>query len=298
MVSSGPRMLDLDLIVSASLELAPLPATVQRLSELMHDKEIDLRRIAQIVALDEALTGRILRTANSALYATKLPCKTVRAAVVRLGSGVTLSYALGGGVRNSLSRAIPEYGLEEGALWRHSVAAAFAAELIRQAVRKVHVPEEAYAAALLHDIGKLVLARFLPRDLREPLARARGRAIPLIEAETLVLGVHHGELGEVIARKWRLPPTITLPIRHYHKPTEATELLAGTNDGSVASIVCDVVHLADAVAHVAHPDDCGDERGGEFDIAAANRLGLDTDDFERITKKTQYKFEETLALYG
>ncbi len=292
-------MIDLDAIVNASFDLAPLPATVQRLAEVLRDPEIDLRRVADVVALDEALTGRVLRTANSALYAGHLPCTTIRGAIVRLGSGVTLSFAIGAGVKGPMLRPVPEYGLVEGALWRHSVAAALAATLIRTRVRCVNVPDEVYSAALLHDIGKLVLARYLSPEARQPLVDARRRGdLSQIEAETLVLGVHHGELGEVICRRWRLPATISLPIRYSHQVDDARALMSGIPDATVVGVVCDVVALADAIACESYPADCGEEPGGVFDPAVAARLGLVRDDFEALVVATRDKFEETLALYG
>ena len=94
---------------------------------------------------------------------------------MRLGRGTILSLAMASGVQSRMVGAIPQYGLSERALWSHSVAAAVAAEVVPKFC-KVPVPPEAYAAALLHDIGKLVMSRFLSPEIMGFCERLTKRA--------------------------------------------------------------------------------------------------------------------------
>ena len=158
--------------------------------------------VEQVISLDQGLTGRLLQVANSAASATLMPIGTVKDAIIRVGVGPVLSFSMACCIGPQFKRALPEYGLSEGDLWRHSVATSLAAEII-MAMAPNPVPAEAVTAALIHDVGKLVLARFL--DAR-PAAGARGRpgaraTRTSMQAEVDVLGVHHGQLGGLIARQ-------------------------------------------------------------------------------------------------
>jgi HD-like signal output (HDOD) protein len=124
-----------------------------------------------------------------------MPIGTVRDAVVRVGIGPVVSFAVASCLGPTFRRALPAYGLSEGDLWSHSVAASLGAEVIG-ALSPIMVPPETVTAALLHDVGKLVLARFLTPELLAGIADARidGERSEM-QAEIDVLGVHHGELG-------------------------------------------------------------------------------------------------------
>src|SRR5581483_6124697 len=229
-------MLDQDALVSAAYELQPLPASIMRLARIVESRDADLRQIVELVSLDQGLTGSVLRLANSAASATGRQISLVRDAVLRVGGGTLLSLAVGQRVRGQMSAALPAYDLAEGELWRHSVAAALATERAGSVCR-AGIPPEAFTAALLHDVGKLVLVRFLSRDLQELLERARSEGhVAALEAEREILGVDHAELGELVVQHWGLPDAIARPIAAHHAPTE--------DDGPVA----DAVHLADVIA--------------------------------------------------
>ena len=84
----------------------------------------------EIVQFDEALTASLLQSANSSWSASRSEITTVRDAVIRLGASPVLALTLGMTVRRQLLDSLPQYGLGEGELWRHSVAASLAAELL------------------------------------------------------------------------------------------------------------------------------------------------------------------------
>jgi len=231
-------LINLPAILRAAKDLEPLPASVSRLAALVARPDVEIRDIVEVVNYDQGLTARLLRVANSAASAAISPITTVKGAVVRLGTGTVLSLATGASLKRQLERAIPVYGLSEGELWRHSIAAALAAEAAPPYCR-APVPPEAFTAALLHDVGKLVLARFLYPEVKALLARTQSTGgLLTLEAEMEVLETHHGDLGGLVTQRWRLPETIVKGVTHHHYPDDGNHL------------ICDVVHLADAVAHV------------------------------------------------
>ena len=262
-------MIDLDALAQAAACLDPLPASVVRLATVVASGDPDLGAISEIVSFDQALTAGMLRAANSSWSASRTPVTTVRDAIVRLGAAAVLSMALDVNVRGRMERAVPEYGLAEGDLWRHSVAASLAGELLQRRAR-AEVPPEAVAASLLHDVGKLLMARFLDDELLVSMHRAHDEGgLSRMAAEAEILGVHHGELGALVAQDWGLPEGIVVGIAYHHDPDSC--------DATVAY----AVHLADCVAKVVVPGEA-DHDDVEGFAHSMEHLGLSADDYDAI----------------
>lgn len=288
-------MIDLGALVQSALELEPLPASVTRLASTVADPDSDLQDVVEILEFDQALTGRLLRAANSASSASSSAITSVRAAVLRLGSGSILSMATASCVQTRMNHSVPAYGLGEGALWRHSVATALAAESVNRAAKR-KAPPESFTAALLHDIGKLTLARFLDDEVVQILRRADACGLaPSLQAETEVLGVNHAELGGLIAQHWSLPTTIVLGIIFHHDPGAVSNTHWSTLPGVQA--VCDVVHVGNVLAQriAAEGDDV--EVREPLDEASLARLGLTEADLPRLSADVADRLEHVLVRY-
>lgn len=278
-------MLDLHQLIAKAYDLEPIPMSGTKLANLVADPDSTTESITEVVSLDQALAGRALRAANSAASAARSPITTVKDAVVRLGRSTMLTLGFGPRVRQNLQQAVPEFGLAENMLWRHSVAAALVAESLT-ALAKVQIPPESYAAALLHDIGKLVLARFLDPDLLSYLQRAQeeGHCNPL-QAEMEILEVNHAELGGLIARHWGLPNIIALGIQYHHTPTDEHPL------------VCHVVCVADVLAKAIEPM-TQTPPYPEDHTASFQKLGVDMQLQQRVCQAVSARFGKVLELFG
>jgi len=242
--------------------------------------------VEQVVSLDPALTGRVLQFANSAASASLVPVSTVRSAVVRLGVGAVLSFATASAAQKQLRRALPEYGLSEGALWEHSIAAALGAELL-PSLASQPIPPEAFTAALLHDVGKIVLARFLDAATLEQLAAARGDGDrPSLSAELAILGVHHGQLGGLIAVEWKLPERLVRGIVYHHNPADGHDL------------ICDAVHVADAIAKTVGVTATPPASSLGIEPDSLDRLGLTLDEIDRLVVRLGRRFHDVASRYA
>jgi putative nucleotidyltransferase with HDIG domain len=279
-------VLDLHQLIAKAYDLEPIPLSGSKLASLIADPDSTLESIIEVVSLDQALTGRALRAANSAASAARSSITTVKDAVVRLGRSTMLTLGFGTKVRQQFQEALPEFGLAENVLWRHSVAAALAAESMGS-MCKMQIPPESYAAALLHDIGKLVLARFLDPDLLSYLQRAQseGRCHPL-EAEMEILEVNHAELGGLIARHWGLPSSIALGIQYHHTPTEEHPL------------VCHVVCVANVLAKSILPADESLPPYPEDHTASFQKLDINEQLAKRICEAVNVRFAKVLELFS
>ena len=229
-------MLDHSTLVRHAYQLQPLPPTLARLSALMAEDMPSLDEMTEIISLDPVITAELLRVANSSFSASRRAVTQVKEAVVRLGPGIVFSGRSAVCARPLMEQTVPGYGLYAGELWRHSVMAALVAEACRRYCQ-VAIPLASFTAALLHDLGKLVLGQSLTPECLTLLRRAiQEGGIEPFEAEIEVLSVHHGEVGGVIGQHWQLPESIIQGITQHHDP-EKTEETIGF-----------VTHLADVVA--------------------------------------------------
>jgi HD-like signal output (HDOD) protein len=279
-------VLDLHQLIAKAYDLEPIPMSGTRLANLIAQPESTLESIIEIVNLDQALAGRALRAANSAASASRSQITTVRDAVVRLGRSTMLTLGFGANVRQQLQQPLPEFGLAENMLWRHSVAAALVTESLGAAC-KVQIPPESYAAALLHDVGKLVLARFLDPDLLSFLRRAQeeGHCNPL-QAEMEILEVNHAELGGLIARHWGLPDIIALGVQYHHAPTDEHPM------------VCHVVCVANELAKTILPAEQSPPPYPEDHTVSFQKLGVDAQIRRNVCQAASARFGKVLELFG
>jgi putative nucleotidyltransferase with HDIG domain len=284
-------MIDLDALGRAAARLDPLPTSVTRLAALVCDAAPEIDTVVEIVEHDPALTGALLRAANSSWSAARREIVSVREATIRLGTGPVLSVALAANLRGPLREALPAYGLAEDELWEHSVAAFVAADEIASAATCA-VPAAAATAALLHDVGKLVVARFVDDETAARLAAACDGGASVLEAERSVLGVDHAELGALVVRSWGLPGALVGAVRTHHRP--------GPGDLAAA-----VVHLADHVAHEVGPG--GPAAGAEVDerpdgcdriVPVAPDLGLASPTITTLRDRVAHRLEAVLARFG
>jgi HD-like signal output (HDOD) protein len=279
-------VLDLHQLIAKAYDLEPIPMSGTKLANLVADPESTLESIIQVVALDQALAARTLRAANSAASAARSQITTVKDAVVRLGRSTILTLGFGAKVRQQLQQPLPEFGLAENVLWRHSVAAALAVESMG-VLGKVPIPPESYAAALLHDIGKLVLARFLDPELQGYLHRAQeeGRCNPL-QAEMEILEVNHAELGGMIARHWGLPNSLSLGIQYHHSPSDDLPP------------VCHVVCVANQLAKIIVPESMRPQPHPEDHTVSYQALQVDAQLKQKICDAVKARFVKVLDLFG
>ena len=217
------RIVDLADLVKAAKELEPLSASALRLLELSSRPNIEIGDVIGVVEIDPALTATVLRLANSSMSSPLREIGTAHDAVVRLGVDLVISSALSAGPGRQLRAASPvpspPNDPAEADLWRHSIAAALAANLLRRRA-KVEITPDVIAAALLHDIGKIVLSQYLTHEQHDSIAdHQTANNVSRIEAEAESLALHHGGLGGVIAEHWKLPQSIVRSIAEHHSPS-------------------------------------------------------------------------------
>ena len=230
--------------------------------------------IVAVVSVDQVLTARTLKLANSAYYGMTHPATTLQQAITWLGFRRTKNLFLAASYSSLLGRRLAGYNLGHGELWRHSVAAATVASQLCQRVM-YSTPDTAYLAGLLHDIGKLALDQHLRIDWDQVLQTGGAMQFTLIEAEERVLGMNHAEVGGELAVKWGLSPRLVDAIAWHHLPTLSSSWPKLAAMVHVADIIC--LRLGIGLVHESLMP-----RGNP---EALRLLSLDQDDVETLTNQ-------------
>jgi putative nucleotidyltransferase with HDIG domain len=255
-------------------QLEPMPVTAQRLVALMNGKNVSMATIAELVEFDQAIAATVLRMARSWAYAGSRPPETVRDAVVRLGTIPLLNIVLGDYLTRIRTSA-PLYDLSEDDLWAHAAAAQLAVRAMSEECPGTKLPAVASTAALLHDIGKLVMSRCLNASVETIVSHAKRAGITFVESEQEMFGANHAAVGAAIAVQWQFPDVVTDAIARHHD-----------KDLGESTPVLDAVVIANMVAK-----NIGAGLGAEgfnltVDGACVRRLRLDFTSFARICLQT------------
>jgi putative nucleotidyltransferase with HDIG domain len=253
-------------------QLDPMPVTAQRLLALLSGEDVALAAVADVIEFDQAIVAAVLRAASTARHAGRTP--TVREAVMRLGTVALLDLVLEGYLKK-LRIATPLYDLTEQDLWLHGAATQLAVRALAAERPKAGIPAIAETAGLLHDIGKLIVARYLRKDVSEIIAHARTHSMTFVEAERECLGVDHAAVGAAMAEAWLFPPEIVHAIRYHHSPPQEHP-----------NAVLDAVVLGNAVAKTIGIGLGAEGLNFTVDPGSYRRLGVDFSGFGRVCLQT------------
>lgn len=212
--------------VLASPRLPSLPTIALEVIELVQQRDVDIRQIAETISHDPALTTKILKTVNSSFYSQTQEISTVTHALVILGLNSIKTLALGFSLVNNLPKGEEgEGGFDHMSFWKRSLYTAVAARCLSTTCGVIE-QEEAFLGGLLQDLGLLAMAETLDDDYLDLVEDAENDHAKLISLEREQLDTDHAEIGSAIAEQWKLPALLVNPIRFHEDPTEAPEELA------------------------------------------------------------------------
>jgi HD-like signal output (HDOD) protein len=215
--------------------LQPFPTVWFELLSLMSESEVGIDQVTALIARDPTLTARLLRYANSAALTRLEPAVSVHDAVRRIGIDGSFRFLSTELSASTLTMGDDGYAQTGRQLWIDGVIGARAAHEI--ALQVDLQPSVVYTAALVRDIGKLVLSENVGQNRVELLSRAE-ELQDFTAAERTHFNAAHPSIGAELADRWRFPEQLVEAIRWHHHPSGAVK-----NPKLVAA-----VHLADLVA--------------------------------------------------
>lgn len=181
----------------------PSPSGIgMKILTLTQHEDYSTQEIAAVIQADPALTGRLLKLANSAESGSREKIVTVGEATMRLGVRAVRNVALGFSLV-SANRQGTCRGFDYDRYWADSLARAVAAQRIAEVCR-LGVPAEAYVAGLLSRIGCLAFACVYPDEYAVIQESVQGEGERL-GAERAKFAITHAEIGACMLGDWGLP---------------------------------------------------------------------------------------------
>lgn len=250
-------------------ELPPFTPVLNHLMASMADEDVSFAHLGAVIERDTVLTGNVLRLVNSALYGRRGTISSVRAAVSIIGMNKLRNYILGLSVSRIWSKLRTPPAWSMARFNNHSVATAVAADMLVQKVR-VDYPEGGFAAGLLHDLGRLLIAYALPDAfLRIGTLRAESGA-SLESCEREIIACTHSELSSAVLTRWNLPLPIQRAVLYHHRAD--VEPAGGV---AQALSLSKVLEIADRIANSAGHGISGlDEQSCRPPLDLLDSLGL------------------------
>lgn len=249
------RRVELKSFIMDTKTLPTLPGIVSKLNSMAENDKSSIQEMARLVSSDQVLSARILRLANSPSYGF-YRVATISNAMILLGVDVVKSLVLSSSIFEIMEKNVL-------GLWEHSLGAGVAANII---AKRLHLPEceEISTAALLHDIGKVII-RLNCEDQSSCMSELIDeKGFSTYQAERETIGTDHAEVGGWLARSWFLPEKLIIPIAFHHDVEAA----------SLHQTKTAVVHLADVLIKASGFGDSGDEFVPSVQAAAWSRLNM------------------------
>lgn len=262
--------------------LVTLPDVFIRINQLVEDPNSNMADIARVVSQDPSFTVRLLRVANSSFYGFSSRIDTVFKAVSIIGTSQIRSLALATSVASSFE-GLPNTLVSMENFWKHSLYCALAARILAKQARKCDA-DAVFTAALLHDIGELVIFNRMPQQAKDALMLVldSGDELPVYQAERQIMGFDHSQVGGELARQWKLPPMLEECIEFHHDISAAQRF-----PREVA-----LVHIANILALMAEVRTLDSGDVSPIDPRAWETIGLNADD---VIQSTVEEAQEEIA---
>lgn len=217
-----------------------LPGLYTNVMDVLQSADASAQAVGDIIAQDMGMTAKILQLVNSSFFGIPTHIASAREAVKMLGLDVVKNLVLGIEVFSSISQnAASDFPVD--AISRHCVKSGGIAKEIAQAQKMDHeMVDNAVIAAILHDIGKLILIEHFSDEYKQAIAVSKDEKIPIFQAEKKVFDVSHAEVGAYLLGLWGLPDNVVEAIAYHHDPC--------ANPSDLFD-VCGVVHVAELMEY-------------------------------------------------
>ncbi|MFZ5573366.1 MAG: HDOD domain-containing protein [Thermodesulfobacteriota bacterium] len=187
--------------------------TALRVHQELGRDDPDTGLIENIIVRDQALTGQILRQANSAFFRGLQKVSTVKEAIIRLGIREVARIVMVVSQKELFVSNDRFINTIMTTLFRHSQATAMGSQWLARQCRFEALENEAFFAGLLHDVGKLFILTVIERIRSKNLIDFDPTQALLNE----VLETLHPEQGYSLMKSWNLPEKYCDVARDHHQ---------------------------------------------------------------------------------
>ena len=205
-------------LIEKQIELPSPPAVAVQILNIVQDENASLQDLAKVISADPALTGKVLRIANSGFYSLRTEVTSVEKALTVLGTNLIKNIALSFVITQDLRKDSSD-SFDFDYFWRRAITSSVAAELLTKRLNTSN--EDIFVTALFHDIGVLVLYLSMGDEYSSILKERKASVTHLIDLEKQAYGFDHQQLGAMLVQSWGLPGKISEPICFHHNHSKA-----------------------------------------------------------------------------
>lgn len=223
-------------IAKKNIKLPEIPSIVFELNEIIADPFSSANDIAMVVSKSPSLVSVLLKIVNSAFYGFPGKIDSISRAVTLIGSKEISALGLGISTMK-LFKEIPKTLIDVQGFFKHSLACGILSRILASHLNIQHT-EQLFVAGLLHDIGRVIIFKYFPKQAQAVIKEARSSGKMVYDIEPNLLGCRHTHIGRDLFNKWKLPYSLENGTYYHHMPSRAS-------DPQKAGIV----HLADICVH-------------------------------------------------
>ena len=250
-------------------ELSTIGQPITTILEAIDAPEPKINDIVALLKLDQTIAMKIMRVVNSQEYARGEQTTTLKEAVIRIGLEA---------IRELVSeiKVVDQNlcGHDQQHFWDHALSVAVCSSKIAELSEDID-PELAFTAAILHDIGRVILQQALPTEYEQVLETSIKLGVSLELVEKRILLSDHSAIAQNILHSWNLPKDLIDAIANHHCPANMLATVCPKNTKLAA-----IVELANRITHAIGIGSSGNRAISSteelFDIIAIEGLTLTT----------------------
>ncbi len=248
--------------VKTIIQLPALPTLALEVVEMVDNPKTSAQQLGKLISADSALTGKVLKIANSPFYGFPKKISTVDFAIIVLGFDALKEIVISIALVSTLQRKTDTF-FNTKLFWDHSISTGVIARRLARDIG-YRVTGEVFVAGLIHDMGISVLNKYFSPEFHRIIGIARESDLSFNDAEESVLTATHAEIGGWLGERWNLPDHLVEAITCHHQPSKAV-----INPQLVA-----IIHCADVFANQISAEKLDYDKGLEFDETALDLLNL------------------------
>ncbi len=280
-----------DDVVKAALKevsnIATLPEVTMKIIHLVEDPDSTAQDLNNVISNDPALGARILKVVNSAFYGLPGQIGSTNRAIVLLGLNAVKNIAIAASLAKLFrgGQIAPNFNARD--LWQHSIAVATTTKMLAAKIG-LGLPDEAFLAGLIHDIGIMVEIQARRSGFIKALAKKQQNPnISLRDAEFEAMGANHEHFGMGLCKQWKFPQSFAYVTGYHHRPLELVDQTHGLTL---------LVHIADILTAKLGLGYTDSVEAGDYDPEILTRLNLNVEVLNQIAEQVPDAIQEASAL--
>jgi putative nucleotidyltransferase with HDIG domain len=265
-------------------KLPESPTIISELNQVIADPLATSDDVANVVNTSPSLAATLLKMVNSVYYGFPSKIDRISRAVTIVGTREISSLALGICVMDEFKN-IPKHIIDMQKFIRHSLACGIISRILA-ARNNFNQTEQLFVSGLLHDIGKLIVYSYFPKQANRCFCMAEYFKTSVFETEKKMVGMNHPQLAKYLLQKWQLPTDLSDNIINHHSPSQASNpKTAG------------IVHMADIISQGLGIGYSGERSIPHFDYTIMDKIVDSSHSIEMIVRQAVHQLGSIEAIF-